>query len=64
MRILIGYDGSESADAVLDDLRRAAHTDCANRVLSFGRGSSKVGCQFDLRWSAQVQRGYGEVPAW
>ena len=23
MRILIGYDGSESADAALDDLRRA-----------------------------------------
>jgi hypothetical protein len=23
MRLLIGYDGSESADAALDDLRRA-----------------------------------------
>jgi nucleotide-binding universal stress UspA family protein len=40
MRILIGYDGSESADAVLNDLRRAGlHREAEALIVSVGEAS-------------------------
>jgi len=33
MKILIGYDGSDSADAALDDLQRAGLSDVAEALI-------------------------------